>query len=157
MNPVTRAFTPVTLRRLKDKLDLISCYYGELREDLPSEEEFSQERVPRRAVEKTIELIADAIVDVAMIIISARGLEKPKESSESITILEKNKIISSHLANKIKDFVRFRNLLVHRYAKVDEQREYEVIRDNHSDVLVFLKELDVFVRKEERRMPSIKR
>ena len=147
--------SPTSLQKVKDKLDLISKYYDELNEDLPqSEEEFSQERVSRRAIEKTIELIADAVVDVAMIIISAKSLEKPNESSESITILAKNGFLSSSLTGKIKDFIRFRNLLVHQYAKVDEEREFETIRDNHPDILEFLKEMENFVRKEEKQLKA---
>ena len=149
MNSATRLLSQISLRRVKDKVDLISRYYQELKDDLPSEEEFSQERVPRRAVEKTIELIADAVVDVAMVIISAKSLEKPKESSESITILAKSGVLSSPLADKMKDFIRFRNLLVHQYAKVDEKREFETIRDNHQDILEFLKEMEIFIKKEE--------
>ena len=152
MKTAAKLFPPVSLQRVKDKLDLISKYYDELNEDLPqSEEEFSRERVSRRAIEKTIELIADAVVDVAMIIISAKSLEKPNESCESISILAKNGILSSSFADKLKDFVRFRNLLVHQYAKVDEQREFETIRDNHQDILGFLKEMEDFVKKEEKK------
>lgn len=152
MKLTTRLLTPLTLQRLKDKLDLISNYYNELKEDLPSEEEFIQERVPRRALEKTIELIADAVVDVAMIIISAKSLEKPKESCESIAILAKSNILSFSLADKIRDFIRFRNLLVHQYAKVDEYREFETIRDNHEDILLFLREMGSLVKKEEKQL-----
>lgn len=133
-------------------MDSISCYYDELKEDFPSEEEFSRERIPRRALEKTIELIADAVVDVAMIVISAKGLEKPKESCDSIAVLAKSGILSSALADKMKDFIRFRNLLVHQYAKVDEHREFETIRDNHEDIIKFLKEIELFVRTEEKKL-----
>lgn len=150
MNHSKKIFSSISLQRVKDKLDQINQYYQELREDFPSEEEFSQKRVPRRAIEKTIELIADAVVDVAMIIISGKNLEKPNESSESITILTKSGFLSSSLADRMKDFIRFRNLLVHRYAKVDEKLEFETIRDNHQDILEFLKEIESFVRKEEK-------
>jgi uncharacterized protein YutE (UPF0331/DUF86 family) len=150
--------SPISLQRVKDKLDLISKYYDELNEDFPnSEEEFSQERVPRRAIEKTIELIADAVVDVAMIIISSKSLEKPKESSESIAILAKSGFLSSSLAGKMKDFIRFRNLLVHQYAKVDEEKEFETIRDNHKDILEFLKEMEVFVKTEGKKFVKKKK
>lgn len=150
MNSTKRLFSAISLQRLKDKLGQISQFYQELMEDFPSEDEFNQERMSRRAIEKTIELIADSIVDVAMIIISGKNLEKPNESSESITILTKSGFLSSSLADRMKDFIRFRNLLVHRYAKVDEKLEFETIRDNHEDILEFLRELESFVRKEEK-------
>ena len=135
------------LQKLRDKLDQLSTYYAELIEDLPNEEEFLRERMPRRAVEKTIELIADTILDVASIIISAQGFEKPKEASESVMVLSKHGILSKNLMLKIQDLIRFRNLLVHQYAKIDEKREYENIAENHPDILAFVKEIEKFVKK----------
>ncbi|HLC71460.1 MAG TPA: HepT-like ribonuclease domain-containing protein [Candidatus Nanoarchaeia archaeon] len=143
-----KILTNTAIRKIKDKLDLLEKYHAELVEDLPSEEIFMTQRVPRRALEKTVEIIADTIVDTAMIIISAKGYDKPTEQAEAITVLEKNKILSP-LAKKMKDLVRFRNLLVHQYAKIDEKREYESISEDHQDVVDFIKEIDAFLRKEE--------
>ncbi len=144
-----KALTNTAIRKIKDKLDVLEKYHSELVEDLPSEEIFVAQRVPRRALEKTVEIIADTIVDLAMIVISAKDYDKPAEQAEAVTILEKNKVISSNLSGKIKDLVRFRNLLVHQYAKIDEKREYENISEDHQDVVDFIKEIDTFLRREE--------
>lgn len=144
-----RKFTPLQIQRINDKLDYIERYHRELVEDLPPYQEFSKKRLARRGIEKTVELIADAIVDVAMIIISAKGLEKPKESAESLNILAKNQFLTSKLAGKLQELIKFRNLLVHQYAKVDEEKEYHNIDDNHEDVIDFIKEIEAAVKSDQ--------
>ncbi len=142
-----KTLTKTHQRKINDKLDLIGRYYSELMEDLPSEEEFIRDRLPRRSIEKTVEFIADAIVDVAMTIISVKGFEKPIEACESITVLEIKDVLSPELSAKIKNLIKFRNLLVHQYAKIDQKREYHGILENHEDIIDFVKEIEEFVKK----------
>ena len=132
--------------RLNTKLDEILQYYDELLEDLPEEKAFHQDRITRRGVEKTVELIADAIVDVSLMIISGMGYGKPDDARSALAILQKNKVLSSGVAAKMQDFVSFRNLLVHRYAKVDEKQEYASIQENHEDIPAFVKETEQFLK-----------
>src|SRR3989338_7536195 len=120
-------------RRIKDKLDELLRYHKELIEDLPAKKDFKKERIIRRGVEKTVELIADTILDIALMIISGEGFEKPEDSRSAIIILEKKKVLSKLISDKIQDLLSFRNLLVHRYGKVDEDVEYSNIRGNHKD------------------------
>jgi len=129
------------------KLSDLMAFCEELEEDLPSLSEFKSERIRRRGVEKTIELIADTIVDTALLIVSGKGLHKPADSREAITNLEKENILSRRLAEKIRDLISFRNLLVHRYGKVDEDLEYENICEGKDDVLQFVKEIKGYLEK----------
>jgi uncharacterized protein YutE (UPF0331/DUF86 family) len=124
--------------KVNDKLDDLSRYYDELLEDLPSDNDFLNNRLTRRGIEKTLELIVETILDIANIIISEKNLEKPIDSKSSIMVLAKEKIIAISLAEKIKDLVSFRNLLVHRYGKLDEEKELIHIKENHGDIADFL-------------------
>lgn len=143
--------TTIIVKRIKEKLDQIVLYYDELLEDFPSEEEFQQNRLTRRGIEKTVELIAEGIIDTAMMLISLQGLEKPNDSRAAIALLEKKGILSSTPGKKIQDFISFRNLLVHRYAVIDEEREYATIAENHEDIIFFVKEIEQFLQKKEPR------
>lgn len=134
--------------RINDKLDGLIKYYEELMEDLPSREEFKEERLVRRGIDKTIELIADAIIDIALMIISEKGFDKPEDSRDAIGVLEKNKVLNKNLSGKIQDLISFRNLLVHRYGKIDENLEYDNLQENHEDIVLFVKEIEKFLTKE---------
>jgi uncharacterized protein YutE (UPF0331/DUF86 family) len=61
-------------------------------------------------------------------------------------ILYKNKILSNNVALKIKDLVSFRNLLVHRYGKLDEKEEFTHISENHKDIEKFIEEIDKYLK-----------
>ncbi len=132
--------------RIKDKLDELVSYHRELIEDLPEKDEFKQERLVKRGIEKTIELIADTIVDIALIVISEKGLKKPEDSRDALSVLEENKILTKKLAGKIKDLVSFRNLLVHRYGKIKADLEYNNISENSEDIILFVKEIEISLR-----------
>ena len=133
--------------RIEEKLDDLVRYHGELVEDLPSKSEFVDGRLVRRGIEKTIELIADTIIDIALLIISGKGLEKPEDSRDAIALLEKVKILPKDVAARIMDLISFRNLLVHRYTKIDENLEFSTIKEEHPDIISFVKEIEKFLTK----------
>lgn len=151
-----RPFTKTHLQKINDKLDALGQYHRELVEDLPSYDVFVEKRLTRRGIEKTIELIADAVLDIAMIIISAKGLEKPSDSAESIQVLSTHHFLSPGLAAKLEDLIRFRNLLVHRYAHVEEKKEYANIEENHEDIIDFIKEMETLLQKERSSQKKVK-
>ena len=133
--------------RIEEKLDDLVLFHEELIEDLPdSFEDFTEQRIVRRGVEKTIQLIADSIVDIALMIISEQGYEKPLDSRQAIITLEK-KVLSKRVSKQIQDLISFRNLLVHRYGKIREREEYETIIENHGDILAFASEVKKFLHR----------
>ena len=133
--------------RINDKLDEIILFYHELVDNLPEEETFLDNTLMRRGLEKTLELLVNCMVDVALIIISKFNYEKPLDSRGAIEELYKNKIINQNLKEKVADLISFRNLLVHRYGKIDEKLEFENIKENHEDILEFVKRIELFNKK----------
>jgi uncharacterized protein YutE (UPF0331/DUF86 family) len=93
-------------------------------------------------------LIADVIIDIALIIISEKGFDKPEDSRDAIRVLEKNEVLNKNLSGKIQDLIFFRNLLVHRYGKIDENLEFNNLKENHEDIILFAKEIEKFLVKE---------
>ena len=69
------------------------------------------------------------------------------DSRGAIEELYKNKIINQNLKEKVADLISFRNLLVHRYGKIDEKLEFENIKENHEDILEFVKRIELFNKK----------
>lgn len=136
--------------KLIAKLDELVKYSEELNEDLPGKEEFKAGRLVRRGIEKTLELIADTITDIALIIISEKNFEKPEDSRDAIRVLEKNKVLSKDLSPKIQDLLSFRNLLVHRYGRIDEELEFNNISENQEDIVLFVKEIEIFLKKDKK-------
>ena len=136
-------------QKLKEKLDEIVSYYDEFLEDFPKESVFEEERLVRRGIEKTVELMADAIIDAAMTLISMDNMNKPKDSREAIRLLEEKGVLSRKTSLKVQDFISFRNLLVHRYARIDESKEYQSLSTEHQDIIAFVKEVETYLKRKK--------
>lgn len=71
-----------------------------------------------------------------------RLLEKaPANYAESFLLLGERGIITSKLAGNLAQKARFRNLLVHGYARVDDRRVLQIIREELGDVDEFLQQV----------------
>ncbi|MCZ7361912.1 MAG: DUF86 domain-containing protein [Candidatus Methanoperedens sp.] len=59
------------IERIKDKLSELKVYIMELDEDIPEdEEEYIEERVPRRACERTFQIACENVIDICNLIIA---------------------------------------------------------------------------------------
>jgi uncharacterized protein YutE (UPF0331/DUF86 family) len=135
--------------RIRDKLDELQRYLEELEEDLPqTREEYTDSRTIRRACERTFQLASEELLDICNIIISEKRLPVPKDNRDSIRKLAEADIITEELSSKLQDVVGFRNLLVHRYAKVDDSRAYDYLRNETTDLYEFIEAVEKFLLSE---------
>lgn len=127
------------IERIKDKLSELKVYIMELDEDIPEdEEEYLEERVPRRACERTFQLACEDVIDICNLIIAGKALGLPKDNRDAIKKLSDTRIIPGKLSARIEEMVSFRNLLVHRYGKVDDSRAYHFLKDELDDISEFI-------------------
>ena len=127
------------IERIKDKLSELKVYIMELDEDIPEdEEEYIEERVPRRACERTFQLACEDVLDICNLIIAGKALGLPKDNRDAIRKLSDNKIIPMKLSARLEDMVSFRNLLIHRYGKVDDSRAYHYLKEEIADISDFI-------------------
>lgn len=135
------------IERIKDKLSELKVYIMELDEDIPEdEEEYLEERVPRRACERTFQLACEDVIDICNLIIAGKALGLPRDNRDSIKKLSDNKIIPEKLSARLEDMVSFRNLLVHRYGKVDDSRAYHYLKGEIGDLSDFTLIIDNLIR-----------
>jgi uncharacterized protein YutE (UPF0331/DUF86 family) len=137
------------IERIKDKLSELQVYIAELNEDLPdAEDEYLEERLKRRACERTFQLACEDILDICNLIIAGKGLGLPKDNRDAIQKLVDNKIISKKLGDRLEDMVGFRNLLVHRYGKVDDSKAYHYLNEEINDLYEFAEIIEKLTFKE---------
>ena len=134
------------VERIKDKLSELLVYIAELDEDIPgAEDEYIEERRTRRACERTFQLACDTILDICNLIIAGKGLGLPKDNRDAIRKLADNKIIPKKLSERLEDMVGFRNLLVHRYGKVDDSRAYHYLKEEIDDLYEFAEAIEKLI------------
>lgn len=134
------------IERIKDKLSELQSYLIELEEDIPdSMDEYLEQRITKRACERTFQLACEDVLDICNLIIAGRGFMLPKDNRDAIGKLTENKIIPEKLSSRLQDMVSFRNLLVHRYGKVDDNRVYFHLKEETIDLYKFIEVIDDFI------------
>jgi uncharacterized protein YutE (UPF0331/DUF86 family) len=58
--------------------------------------------------------------------------------AQCFEILGEYNLIEKELTNRLVKMARFRNLLIHKYWKIDEKRVYEYAKNNQSDFENFI-------------------
>jgi len=134
------------IERIRDKLSELQSYLIELEEDIPdSMDEYLKQRMTKRACERTFQLACEDVLDICNLIIAGRGFMLPKDNRDAIGKLTENKIIPEKLSSRLQDMVSFRNLLVHRYGKVDDNRVYLHLKEETIDLYKFIEVIDDFI------------
>ena len=119
------------------KLAAIETYVRELRE-LARVERMREDVRERRFVEHTLQLAAQAALDVASHIVSDDRLGEPRTNRELFDLLEVAGWIGRDLAEVLRSVVGFRNVLVHGYDIVDLEVVENVVTNHLDDLLAFV-------------------
>ena len=73
-------------------------------------------------------------IDLADHIIADQEWGTPGSFSEAIDTLAEHGVIPQSDAEAYKSMIRFRNLIVHAYAKIDYRKVYEVMQNGPKDI-----------------------
>ena len=131
---------------IKSKLSKINDTLEIIEEHLPDNfEEFERSRLIRDAVYKEIEFSIEIVLDICNIINKDLFLGMPETEESILDILEKKKIFSKDTINLIREMKKFRNILVHRYGEVDDERAFETIKEGLNDFKLFINETEKFL------------
>lgn len=112
----------VRVERLKEELKF-------LKQNKPkSYEEFVQNPVKRRSIERSLEVALEAVLDIGRLIISLKNLHKPSDNTEVFDILAVDNILPKEFAKNIRGIGGMRNVLVHDYMIIDYKKVYKALQ-----------------------------
>lgn len=86
----------------------------------------------------------ETVIDLGSHVISSEGYEPPTSYSDVFRVLADEGVVPFDLAERLMAMARFRNVLVHLYAEVDDERVLRILRGSLDD-------LDAFVATLKRR------
>ena len=66
-------------------------------------------------------------------------MREPEDNRDVFKILGENKIISARLQKRLEDMASFRNLVVHSYAKIDNEIVFGILKKRLRDIEEFMK------------------
>lgn len=132
--------------RIRDLLGNIAEAQGRLRElGQLSEAEFLADYRNTESAKYLLIVTTEAAIDLCNHIVARQGGRAPQDYADCFAILTDLKVIKPDLAKRLKQMARFRNLLVHLYWKVDNQRAYQSIQSNLGDLDTFRQQVSAWV------------
>ena len=118
-----------------DKITIAKEYLTETRAmfDSMTDEQILRSKLHIHTLERYLQLIVDAVLDINNHIIKEFNFESAKDLKSTFTILADNKILQEEFAQKISGVVGLRNRIVHQYEKVDNKIFLAEFRKHNSD------------------------
>lgn len=125
---------------------LLALYrrYRRYLEDLAgrSDEELRADFAVMGGVQHYLQLAIETALDLGSHVIASEGFEPPSSYADIFRVLRDEDLVSSALADRLMAMARFRNVLVHLYAEVDEERVLRILRESVGDLDAFIAELE---------------
>ncbi len=130
--------------KLKEIIESVELVHENLPENF---EEFKRLGIIKDGIYKRIENAIESVINICSIINSDLGLGIPSSEEDIIKNLENKKIISKKLAERIREMKGFRNLLVHRYGKINDELAFENVKEGIKDFSFFSEEIKKFLER----------
>jgi uncharacterized protein YutE (UPF0331/DUF86 family) len=133
--------------RILSKLDELDSYLAELEDVMPKTyEEYVNSIEKKRSCERLLHIMIECTIDICTLMVKGLRLGIPAAEEDLFEKLEKKKIISKRMKEKLKSMRGFRNVLVHRYAGVDDEVVFENL-NNIDDFREFRKQIILVIKK----------
>lgn len=101
--------------------------------------EYTKDIRLQRFVERTLHIAIEACLDIGNHIISDEGFREPEDNRDVFKVLGENGIITESLQKRLQDMASFRNLIVHSYAKIDNEIVFGILKKRLGDIEAFIK------------------
>ena len=128
---------PARLASLLERIAAELEELGELRQ-LPG---LTHDKVALPAAKYRLIVAIEAAVDACEHVIASEGLRASESFADAFRVLAESDFLDDELAARLADAARFRNLLVHGYAIVDDERVVEILASRLRDLAEFRRQL----------------
>lgn len=109
------------LRIIEEKMESIRNW------EIRSFEQFSQSDLLRNAVERALQVAVEVMIDISERILAIEKIPPLQSATDNIMRLQKMNIIRSY--PEYTDMVKFRNLIIHRYEKINPEIVYAILKN----------------------------
>lgn len=105
------------------------------------EKEFENDFDKQLIAERSLQIIAQAILDIGNHIIAHHGWGKPESYRQIISLLYQNKALSDNYQKELEGLASLRNILVHDYISLKPDILYKDISNGIAAIEFFIKEI----------------
>lgn len=108
-------------------------------------ESFSNSFRDIQAAKHALQESIEACLDIGSHIIAEKGFRRAEDYKDIYKILEEEGVIDPVLSEKLQEMAQFRNLLVHKYGKIDTKRVFVIMSEDLKDIQDFVKKILKYV------------
>ncbi|MEK7200981.1 MAG: DUF86 domain-containing protein [Patescibacteria group bacterium] len=124
---------------LSKKIELLKGYIAELKDIVVFEEtEILKDSLKYHSIERLFQLSVDTMIDINIHLIRELGNKAPDDLTSTFVALAEIGILEEEFAEKIKRVAGLRNMIVHRYEKLDKPIFIKDLKTNFSDFEKYL-------------------
>lgn len=136
----------VDVHALSSRLSALENYLTELKAfRRVSEAKYVAQPALHHLAERYLHLACECVLDAAQHVISEKGFRQPTNYKEVMEVLGEEGVLEPDLAERLQEWMSFRNVLVHLYLKIDHHQTYAAIRDDLEDLEAFLARMSRFL------------
>ena len=136
----------VVLERLLFLRNEVGYLRGE-RDQIHSFPEYQENIRLRRATERSLHVAVEACLDIGRRIIALEGFRFPADNQDVFRVLGEGGVVPADLVPILLEMARFRNLMVHDYAQIDNARVYGILKKRLGDFDAFARAIQVSLEK----------
>lgn len=127
-------------------MKLLAEYSSDLQDmQSVSLEEYQENKLIRKAVERTLHTAIEACLDIGHHVIAKEGFRSPQDNKDVFVVLGEEGVIPHELASRLTDMARFRNILVHEYTRLDNTVVYGILKRRLGDFNEFARAIVSYV------------
>lgn len=131
--------------RIYVKMDEMEQYLKELQEIIPdSFESYKASIEKKRAIERLLQITIEAVMDICAMLVKELRLGLPSVEEDFLEKLKEN-VLDPSLVEKLKEMKGFRNILVHGYSKIEDDKVFEILSKKLEDFQDFKMEVLEFL------------
>lgn len=109
--------------------------------------EYSADLKTRRFAERTLQIAIEASLDLGNHIIADEGLREPEDNRDVFRVLAEEGIIDAKLLENLQPMASFRNLIVHDYAKIDDEIVFGIVQRRLDDFTGFARKVIAYLNR----------
>lgn len=120
----------------------VALVVANLPDDAPT---FQSMGLVKDGIYKRMEFVIENVLDICAILNADLKFGLPGADEDILDHLVENKILSDSLVRSVRCMKGFRNIVVHRYGRIDDELAYSVLLDHLGDFDTFKAEIEAFL------------
>ena len=141
---MTRDIADVIRRKLKE-LEQNLIYLKQVSYDINSEN-LKSDMIKYWGIERGIQICIECIIDIANVIISVSGKEKPDTYRDIMLMMSDLGVVSDKFSKRLANMAGFRNILVHDYTKIESEVILNILKTDINDFIKYTTEVTKWMK-----------